>query len=231
MQAIGQALGVPNQHPLLSGAASNTRRRAHSRAHRGAADAGTEARTINTTTTIAVSSRDSGGETGSNSPTNSMKDDDDSDDDNDGISADAAAAGSGGVENEEGPLCLFRIFHYPPHEETEFGADTWAVGKHSDYGFLTLLLQDSSGGLEVQRRRGTSNGTEGAGSANPQVASDEVGSQESGRVGSQSRQGEEEEEEEEEWVDVPFVPGSIVVNLGDALEHLTGGLLRATPHR
>jgi isopenicillin N synthase-like dioxygenase len=36
---------------------------------------------------------------------------------------------------------LFRIFHYPPHEEARFGDDTWAVGKHSDYGFLTLLLQ------------------------------------------------------------------------------------------
>jgi len=80
----------------------------------------------------------------------------------------------------------------------------------------------------VQKRRGTSNDTEGAESASTQVAGGGVGSQESGRVGSHSRQGEEEEEE---WVDVPFVPGSIVVNLGDALEHLTGGLLRATPHR
>jgi isopenicillin N synthase-like dioxygenase len=37
--------------------------------------------------------------------------------------------------------------------------------------------------------------------------------------------------EDDGWVDAPFVPGTIVVNLGDALEHLTGGLLRATPHR
>ena len=35
---------------------------------------------------------------------------------------------------------LFRAFHYPPHDETIEGAD-WAVGKHSDYGYLTLLLQ------------------------------------------------------------------------------------------
>ena len=34
-----------------------------------------------------------------------------------------------------------------------------------------------------------------------------------------------------EWVDVPPVAGAFVVNLGDALEHNTGGLLRATPHR
>ena len=33
------------------------------------------------------------------------------------------------------------------------------------------------------------------------------------------------------WVDVPPVPGTFVVNLGDALEHYTHGKLVATPHR
>jgi hypothetical protein len=33
------------------------------------------------------------------------------------------------------------------------------------------------------------------------------------------------------WVDVPPVADALVVNLGDALEHISGGLLRATPHR
>mmetsp|Transcript_22459 Transcript_22459/g.41828 ORF Transcript_22459/g.41828 Transcript_22459/m.41828 type:complete len:119 (+) Transcript_22459:958-1314(+) len=32
-------------------------------------------------------------------------------------------------------------------------------------------------------------------------------------------------------MDASPVPGSFVVNLGDAIEHNTGGLLRATPHR
>jgi isopenicillin N synthase-like dioxygenase len=36
---------------------------------------------------------------------------------------------------------------------------------------------------------------------------------------------------EGEWVDVPPVPGTFVVNLGDALEHYTRGRLVATPHR
>lgn len=33
------------------------------------------------------------------------------------------------------------------------------------------------------------------------------------------------------WVDAPPIEGTYVVNLGDALEHYTGGLFRATPHR
>lgn len=45
------------------------------------------------------------------------------------------------------PTLLFRIFHYPPTD----GAH-WGVGEHTDYGFLTLLLQDDVGGLEVKSR-------------------------------------------------------------------------------
>tara|TARA_A100001035_G_scaffold263818_1_gene244641 strand:- start:115 stop:876 length:762 start_codon:yes stop_codon:yes gene_type:complete len=36
---------------------------------------------------------------------------------------------------------------------------------------------------------------------------------------------------DEEWIDVPPVPDTFVVNLGDALEHYTHGKLVATPHR
>jgi len=44
------------------------------------------------------------------------------------------------------PTILFRIFHYPPSEpETR----DWGVGEHTDYGLLTLLAQDDSGGLQV----------------------------------------------------------------------------------
>lgn len=85
------------------------------------------------------------------------------------------------------PTLLFRIFHYPPHDP-RYGADSTAVGEHTDYGYLTLLRQDDSGGLQIKSDAGG-------------------------------------------WVDAPPVPGSLVVNLGDALEHATGGLLRATPHR
>ena len=46
---------------------------------------------------------------------------------------------------------LFRIFHYPP--PTPATSATWGVGEHTDYGLLTILLQDDAGGLEVQTPR------------------------------------------------------------------------------
>ncbi|GAA0929541.1 isopenicillin N synthase family dioxygenase [Nonomuraea longicatena] len=49
------------------------------------------------------------------------------------------------------PTILFRIFHYPPAPP---GDDGWGVGEHTDYGLLTLLLQDSNGGLQVHTPRG-----------------------------------------------------------------------------
>ncbi len=44
------------------------------------------------------------------------------------------------------PLILFRIFNYPPTPQFEL----WGVGEHTDYGLLTILLQDEVGGLEVK---------------------------------------------------------------------------------
>jgi isopenicillin N synthase-like dioxygenase len=46
------------------------------------------------------------------------------------------------------PLTLFRIFNYPPPRDPSF----WGVGEHTDYGLLTVLLQDDAGGLEVRSR-------------------------------------------------------------------------------
>jgi isopenicillin N synthase-like dioxygenase len=50
------------------------------------------------------------------------------------------------------PLVLFRIFNYPPHDAGAEGS--WGVGEHTDYGILTLLRQDSAGGLQVKSRSG-----------------------------------------------------------------------------
>ncbi len=45
------------------------------------------------------------------------------------------------------PLILFRIFHYPPLQDSE---SVWSVGEHTDYGLLTILHQDNTGGLQVK---------------------------------------------------------------------------------
>ncbi|RIL05804.1 MAG: isopenicillin N synthase family oxygenase [Proteobacteria bacterium] len=47
------------------------------------------------------------------------------------------------------PTVLFRIFEYPeiPRDAAE---PAWSVGEHTDYGVLTILLQDDAGGLEVK---------------------------------------------------------------------------------
>ncbi len=50
------------------------------------------------------------------------------------------------------PTVLFRVFHYPPGDAA--AAEDWGVGEHTDYGLLTLLVQDEVGGLEVRTPRG-----------------------------------------------------------------------------
>ena len=61
------------------------------------------------------------------------------------------------------PFTPFRIFHYPADPAPRHGADVgarfagaprWGVAEHTDYGVLTILQQDSVGGLEVQARTG-----------------------------------------------------------------------------
>ena len=82
------------------------------------------------------------------------------------------------------PTILFRIFHYPPSLPQAGG---WGAGEHTDYGLVTLLAQDDSGGLQVAAPGG--------------------------------------------WIDAPPVPGTLVCNIGDMLDRLTGGWYRSTPHR
>lgn len=61
--------------------------------------------------------------------------------------------------------------YYPPCPEPEL---TMGTSKHSDPDFLTILLQDQIGGLQVLS--------------------------------------------ENQWIDVPPVPGALVVNIGDLLQ-------------
>ncbi|MEK6300897.1 MAG: 2-oxoglutarate and iron-dependent oxygenase domain-containing protein [Acidobacteriota bacterium] len=52
------------------------------------------------------------------------------------------------------PLILFRIFNYPADPPLAGGEEKWGVGEHTDYGVLTILRQDGSGGLQVKSRSG-----------------------------------------------------------------------------
>jgi isopenicillin N synthase-like dioxygenase len=49
------------------------------------------------------------------------------------------------------PTILFRVFRYPAAAPD---GDAWGVGEHTDYGLLTLLAQDSAGGLQVSTPAG-----------------------------------------------------------------------------
>jgi isopenicillin N synthase-like dioxygenase len=52
------------------------------------------------------------------------------------------------------PLILFRIFNYPPDAGRTPEDRSWGVGEHTDYGLLTILKQDRTGGLEVKSKSG-----------------------------------------------------------------------------
>jgi isopenicillin N synthase-like dioxygenase len=52
------------------------------------------------------------------------------------------------------PIILFRIFNYPPNSSPSHNKDNWGVGEHTDYGVLTILKQDSNGGLQVKSKLG-----------------------------------------------------------------------------
>lgn len=80
------------------------------------------------------------------------------------------------------PHHLLKLIHYPSNQKNPQG-----VGAHKDAGILTLLLQDSVGGLQVESDNG--------------------------------------------WIDAPYIKNAFIVNIGETLELLTNGYLRANVHR
>ncbi|MCI0420239.1 MAG: isopenicillin N synthase family oxygenase [Acidobacteria bacterium] len=50
------------------------------------------------------------------------------------------------------PLILFRIFNYPAPSLSPETESSLGVGEHTDYGLLTILKQDMSGGLQVKTK-------------------------------------------------------------------------------
>ncbi|XVF18306.1 hypothetical protein REPUB_Repub11eG0010000 [Reevesia pubescens] len=72
---------------------------------------------------------------------------------------------------------------------------TVGVGRHSDMGILTILLQDGIGGLYVK-------------------VPEDVNMEKKG-----------------EWVEIPPVPGALVINIGDMLQILSNGRYKSAEHR
>ncbi|MBE9605843.1 isopenicillin N synthase family oxygenase [Acetobacteraceae bacterium H6797] len=54
----------------------------------------------------------------------------------------------------EKPTTFLRLLHYPP-QAPDSPDDAFGSAPHTDYGFITVLVQDMSGGLEARRADGT----------------------------------------------------------------------------
>ena len=91
--------------------------------------------------------------------------------------------------NENEPACPLRLLHYPPTPAEDARKRQLGSSAHTDFGAITLLLQDEHEGLEVLDR--------------------DTGN----------------------WVLVPPNKDAYVVNLGDMMSKLTGGVYKSSMHR
>jgi isopenicillin N synthase-like dioxygenase len=54
----------------------------------------------------------------------------------------------------EKPLARGQLVFYPPSTASDEADERFGVAPHTDFGVLTLLLQDSSGGLQIENKSG-----------------------------------------------------------------------------
>jgi isopenicillin N synthase-like dioxygenase len=54
----------------------------------------------------------------------------------------------------DAPMAVLRVLHYPPRPMTRDSAPDAGAGTHTDYGNLTILIDDGVAGLQVRARSG-----------------------------------------------------------------------------
>ncbi|KAK8480547.1 hypothetical protein V6N11_047854 [Hibiscus sabdariffa] len=86
---------------------------------------------------------------------------------------------------------MINMIFYPTCPNPEL---TVGIGRHSDIGILTGLLQDEIGGLYVKIEEDMDYGKKG------------------------------------EWIEIPSVPGALVINVGDMLQVLSNGKYKSAEH-
>jgi isopenicillin N synthase-like dioxygenase len=69
------------------------------------------------------------------------------------IAADLGLPSTFFADKFDRPMATLRLLHYPPRAPDQ--SELPGAGEHTDYGSLTILLNDGVGGLEVRRRDGT----------------------------------------------------------------------------
>ncbi|CAJ1958109.1 unnamed protein product [Sphenostylis stenocarpa] len=86
---------------------------------------------------------------------------------------------------------MVNMNYYPACPNPEL---TVGVGRHSDMGAITVLLQDGIGGLYV-------------------------------------KVDEQNDADKGEWLEIPPIPGALVINVGDTLQILSNGKYKSAEHR
>lgn len=122
------------------------------------------------------------------------------------------------VSNHGEDISIMRLFHYYnvnsqkiySHVDNadDTGSKLQMLGSspHTDWGFLTVILADDIRGLQFIARRN-------------KTTVDDISAHESPPSGSSI------------WQDVPYIPGSLVVNGGDYLSMLSRGVYHSPVHR
>eukprot|EP00118_Oscarella_pearsei_P015422 m.139075 g.139075 ORF g.139075 m.139075 type:complete len:311 (+) comp38266_c0_seq6:90-1022(+) len=86
-------------------------------------------------------------------------------------------------------MTTLRVLHYPPlPPDDQIEPGQLRCGEHADYGSITLLFQDTMGGLQVKKSSGG-------------------------------------------YIDVPYVSGAVLVNLGSLMQRWTSDQYIAAKHR